>query len=397
MLHQSSMPKRRIIFHVDMNSFYASVEMAKDSSLRGKPLAVAGNVEERKGIIVTCSYEAREKGVKTTMPLWQAKKLCPNLIVVPPDFETYKLYSSQIFRLLLEYTEWVEPVSIDEGYMDVTECQNQLQLANEIQQRLLHELNMPCSIGIAPNKFLAKMASDMKKPLGITVLRKRDIPHKLWPLKVGELHGIGKKTEEKLNKYEIITVKDLAHAVDYEMKQRFGINGLKMKERANGIDSRPVDPSSVSDHRSIGSSTTLSEDIETVSEAEPVFRRLSEKVTKRLESKGCLALTVAITIRYSDRKTITRSKMLGNPSRNQEEIFKVAMKLFRQNWSKAAVRLLGITATEVIEKENATVQLDLFSVAKNEKEALLYDVLSTIEKKHGEGIIKRGKNSKGCE
>jgi DNA polymerase-4 len=391
MLYQPSMPKRRIIFHVDMNSFYASVEMAKDPSLRGQPLAVAGNVEERKGIIVTCSYEAREKGVKTTMPLWQAKKLCPNLIVVPPDFETYKMYSSQIFRLLQEYTEWVEPVSIDEGYMDVTECQNQLQLASEIQERLLHELNMPCSIGIAPNKFLAKMASDMKKPLGITVLRKRDIPHKLWPLKVGEMHGIGKKTEEKLNKYEIITVKDLAHAVDYEMKQRFGINGIKMKERANGIDSRPVDPTSVSDYRSIGSSTTLSEDIETASEAEPVFKRLSEKVTKRLKSKDCLALTIAITIRYSDRKTITRSKMLENPSQDPEEIFKIAMKLFKQHWSKEAVRLLGITATEVIEKDNATVQLDLFSVAKNEKEALLHDVLSSIERKHGEGIIKRGK------
>jgi DNA polymerase-4 len=391
MVQQPNMPKRRIIFHVDMNSFYASVEMAKNPSLRGKPLAVAGNVEERKGIIVTCSYEARETGVKTTMPLWQAKKLCPDLIVVPPDFESYKLYSSNIFRLLQEYTEWVEPVSIDEGYMDVTECQNQLQLANEIQQRLLHELNMPCSIGIAPNKYLAKMASDMKKPLGITVLRKRDIPHKLWPLNVGEMHGIGKKTEEKLNKYGIITVKDLADAADYEMKQRFGINGLKMKERANGIDTRPVDPESVSDYRSIGSSTTLSKDIESVSEAEPVFKTLAEKVTKRLTSKGCLALTLAITIRYSDRKTITRSKMLGNPSNDQEEIFKTALKLFKQHWNKEAVRLLGITATEVIEKENATIQLDLFSVAKNEKEALLHDVLASIERRHGEGIIRKGK------
>lgn len=391
MLYQSHRPKRRIIFHVDMNSFYASVEMAQNPDLRGKPLAVAGNVEERKGIIVTCSYEAREKGVKTTMPLWQARKLCPNLIVVPPDFETYKSYSSRMFQLLQEYTEWVEPVSIDEGYMDVTECESPLETAEEIQQRLLNELKLPCSIGIGPNKFLAKMASDMKKPLGITVLRKRDLAKKLWPLKVGELHGIGKKTEEKLNKYGIITVKDLAEAADYEIKQRFGINGLKMKERANGIDPRPVDPSSASDFRSIGSSTTLSEDINSTSEAEAVFQRLSEKVMNRLKTKGYMALTIAITIRYSDRKTITRSKMLLNATQDQAEISKIAIQLFRQHWNKEPVRLLGITASEVVERENATYQLDLFSIEKNEKQALLHDVLSSIERKHGEGIIKRGK------
>ncbi|MBY6035586.1 DNA polymerase IV [Fictibacillus nanhaiensis] len=392
MLYQSSLPKRRIIFHVDMNSFYASVEMAENPNLKGKPLAVAGNVEERKGIIVTCSYEARAKGVKTTMPLWQARKLCPDLVVVPPDFETYKMYSSRMFQLLQEYTEWVEPVSIDEGYMDVTACENPLNTAQDIQKRLLDEMNLPCSIGIGPNKFLAKMASDMKKPLGITVLRKRDLAHKLWPLKVGELHGIGQKTEEKFNKYGIFTVKDLAHAVDYELKQRFGINGLKMKERANGIDPRPVDPQSASDYRSIGSSTTLSEDIVNISEAEPVFKRLSEKVTNRLKTKGYVALTIAITIRYSDRKTITRSKMLGNATQEQSEVYETAMHLFKQHWNNDEVRLLGITATEVVEKENATYQLDLFSVQKNEKEALLHDVLSAIERKHGEGIIKRGKN-----
>jgi DNA polymerase-4 len=238
------------------------------------------------------------------------------------------------------------------------------------------------------------MASDMKKPLGITVLRKRDIAQKLWPLKVGELHGIGKKTEEKLNTYGILTVKDLADAPDYELKHRFGINGMKMKERANGIDPRPVDPSSASDYRSIGSSTTLSEDIINVSEAEPVFKRLSDKVAARLKTKGYVALTIAISIRYSDRKTITRSKMLSNATQDSIEIYKTATDLFRRHWNKEAVRLLGITATEVVEKENATYQLDLFSVEKNEKEALLHDVLSSIERKHGEGIIKRGKNSR---
>jgi DNA polymerase IV len=392
LLNHSAAQKRRIIFHVDMNSFYASVEMAEKPDLRGKPLAVAGNVQERKGIIVTCSYEAREKGVKTTMPLWQAKRLCPELIVVPPDFETYKIYSSKIFQLLLEYTPWVEPVSIDEGYMDVTDCPNPLRLAEEIQQRLIHELNMPCSIGVGPNKFLAKMASGMRKPLGITVLRKRDLAEKLWPLKVGELHGIGQKTEEKLNKFGIITVKDLTDADDYELKQRFGINGIKMKERALGIDYRSVDPDSASDYRSIGSSTTLVHDIETVEEAETSFRMLSHKVAGRLMNKGYVALTIAITIRYSDRKTITRSKMLENASQNSDEIFIAAIKLFKQHWKGDPVRLLGITATEVVEKEHAYLQLDLFSVERNEKEALLHDVMSSIQRKFGEGVIKRGKS-----
>ncbi|MFG6494273.1 DNA polymerase IV [Fictibacillus sp. UD] len=389
-MYQSPVSKRRIIFHVDMNSFYASVEMAENPNLRGKPVAVAGNVEERKGIIVTCSYEARERGVRTTMPLWQARKLCPNLVVVPPDFETYKIYSSRMFQLLQEYTEWVEPVSIDEGYMDVTDCVHPLELAKEIQTRLQNELNLPCSIGIGPNKFLAKTASDMKKPLGITVLRKRDLSEKLWPLQVGEMHGIGKKTEEKLNKYGIFTVKDLAEAIDYELKHRFGINGIKMKERANGIDPRPVDPSSASDYRSIGSSTTLSEDLISVTEADSVFKRLAEKVETRLKTKGYVALTLAITIRYSDRKTITRSKMLPNATQHSVEIQKTALDLFHRHWNHDPVRLLGITATEVVEKEHATYQLDLFSVEKNEKDALLHDVLSSIERKHGEGIIKRG-------
>ena len=169
--------KAKVIFHVDMNSFYASVEMAHNPKLKGKPLAVAGNPEERKGIIVTSSYEARAKGVKTTMPLWEARKLCPDLIVVRPNFELYRETSRKIFRLLADITPIIEPVSIDEGYMDVTNHpMHPIKLAKHIQLRLLRELDIPCSIGIGPNKFLAKTASDMKKPLGITILRIRDLP-----------------------------------------------------------------------------------------------------------------------------------------------------------------------------------------------------------------------------
>ncbi|NAP00366.1 DNA polymerase IV, partial [Halomonas sp. MG34] len=193
--------KGRVIFHIDMNCFYASVEAAYNPDLKGKALAIAGNPEERKGIVVTSSYEARAKGVKTTMTIWQAKRNCPELIVMRPNFERYRAASKALFRILSEITPDVQPVSIDEGYMDITHVTSDLtplQIADSLQKRVLDELDLPCSIGIAPNKFLAKMASDMKKPLGITVLRKRELASTLWPLPIGEMYGVGEKTATKL-------------------------------------------------------------------------------------------------------------------------------------------------------------------------------------------------------
>ena len=220
---KSHYPKNgRVILHVDMNSFYASVEMAYNPELKGKPLAVAGNPDERKGIIVTCSYEARKFGVKTTMPLWEAKKKCPQMIIMRPNFERYRAASKGIFDILRTYADLVEPVSIDEGYIDITESfelGTPLEIAASIQHRIKEQLDLPCSIGIAPNKFLAKMASDMKKPMGITVLRKRDIPSILWPLPVIEMHGIGEKTAEKLKGIDVLKIEDLAHANDVQLRQ----------------------------------------------------------------------------------------------------------------------------------------------------------------------------------
>src|SRR5699024_5913406 len=243
------------------NSFYASVEMAYNPRLKGKPIAIAGNPEERKGIIVTSSYEARAKGVKTTMPLWEAKKLCPELLVIQPNFARYRETSTKIFKMLAEFTPSIEPVSIDEGYMDVTDHPTHpLKLSKEIQQRLLSALDIPCSIGIGPNKFLAKTASDMKKPLGITVLRIRDLKAKLWPLPIDKMYGVGSKTGEKLKKIGIRTIGDLAQADVLALTNLLGINGERLKNRANGIDSRKVDPDSVNEFKSIGNSKTLAQD-----------------------------------------------------------------------------------------------------------------------------------------
>ncbi|AST92412.1 DNA polymerase IV [Sutcliffiella cohnii] len=395
----NKMKTGRVILHVDMNSFYASVEMAHDPTLRGKPVAVAGNVEERKGIIITCSYEARAYGVKTTMPLWEAKKKCPQLVVLPPNFPRYRSSSMAMFDLLRSYTHLVEPVSIDEGYMDVTEHlhqRNVMELAKEIQERIKEELLLPCSIGIAPNKFLAKMASDMKKPMGITVLRKREIDKILWPLPVEEMHGVGKKTAEKLNTINIYSIKDLAKADEYQVKQLLGVNGERIVKRANGIDNRPVDPDAISDFKSIGNSTTLREDSDDERELYKVLEKLSQSVALRLSRKNMVSNNIQLMIRYNNRQTITRSRKLNNVISSEKEILAAAFQLFKKHWSGNPIRLLGVTAQDLVDKKESVKQLDLFSYEKDAKQEPLIKALDVLQSKYGESIIQKGiQNSSG--
>ncbi|KAA9026217.1 DNA polymerase IV [Niallia endozanthoxylica] len=380
----------RVILHVDMNSFYASVEMAFDPSLKGKPLAVAGNPQERRGIIITCSYEARKYGVKTTMPIWEAKKLCPELIIMSPHFERYRAASQGMFDILHEYSQLVEPVSIDEGYVDITDSftlGSPLEIAERIQKQILMQLDLPCSIGIAPNRFLAKMASDMKKPLGITVLRKREVKNVLWPKPVVEMHGVGNKTAEKLNSRGIFTIKDLAEANEIQLKALLGINGLRLKERANGIDDRPVDPEAANEFKSVGNSTTLPNDNSNQHELLLVLESLAEKVAVRMKRKKVMATSVGVTIRYKNRQTITRSKKLLNPISQKEDIYEESKQLFLKNWNGDSVRLLGVTGADLVEKEQAVKQLDIFSYEKDAKKEPLLEALNQLRNKYGKGII----------
>jgi DNA polymerase IV len=389
--------KGKVILHVDMNSFYASVEMAYDSELKGKPVAIAGNVEERRGIIITCSYEARKFGVKTTMPLWEAKKLCPQLIIRKPNFDRYRTASIAMFEILRNYTELVEPVSIDEGYMDITdsyELGSPIEIAQSIQKRVLEQLDLPCSIGIAPNKFLAKTASDMKKPMGITILRKRDVPSVLWPLNTSEMHGVGKKTAEKLKTIGIHTIGELAAGNEIQLKSLLGINGIRIKERANGIDNRVVDPESVSEFKSIGNSTTLPKDTSNQQELYRVLEALADTVSVRLKRKNVLATTLGITIRFKDRKTITRSKKLSNPIQQKEDIASFSKQIFLKHWNGNPVRLLGITGYDLVEQDSAYKQLDLFSFEKDAKKEPLLKTLSTLRDKYGKNIIENAGNRK---
>ncbi|GKU81103.1 DNA polymerase IV [Niallia sp. NCCP-28] len=388
---KSYYPKKgRVILHVDMNSFYASVECAYNPLLKGKPLAIAGNVEERKGIIVTCSYEARKFGVKTTMPLWEAKKLCPKLTVMPPNFDRYRKASLELFSILNEFSPLVEPISIDEGYVDITDSYDSgspIHIAETIQKSILERLDLPCSIGIAPNKFLAKMASDLKKPMGITVLRKRDVPAILWPMEVEEMHGIGKKTGEKLRAIGITTIKDLAMGDSVQLKAVLGINGKRLKERANGEDKRMVDPEAANEFKSIGNSTTLPKDIANQQELFSILDSLAFKVATRMKIKHVHTLAIAVTIRYENRKNNSKSMKLINPIKTQSEIFEMSKQLFLKAWSGDAVRLLGVTATELVDNNIVAKQLDLFSYEKEAEKEPLLKTISALKEKYGASII----------
>ncbi|MCF7617897.1 MULTISPECIES: DNA polymerase IV [unclassified Bacillus (in: firmicutes)] len=376
-----------------MNSFYASVETAYDPSLSGKPLAIAGNAKERKGIVVTCSYEARARGVKPPMPLWEAKRLCPELIVKPPNFDRYRSSSREMFQVLREYTDLVEPVSIDEGYMDLTDTpyrEKAYKTALEIQERLQKELLLPSSIGIAPNKFLAKMASDMKKPLGITILRKREVPDVLWPLDIAEMYGIGQKTAEKLRTLNIEKIADLARADEVALKQLLGINGPRLKRRANGIDFGEVNPDRIYEFKSVGNSSTLPHDSTDEKELNRLFDKLSASVSNRLKRKEVMASKLFIMIRYADWTNMTRSKTLQNPTDQADEIAEEAKALFKQHWQGDAVRLLGVTGTGLVKRTEAFKQLDLFSFEEDAKDEPIQKLVEELNEKFGTALIKKG-------
>ncbi|RHW38390.1 DNA polymerase IV [Lysinibacillus yapensis] len=387
------MAKARIILHVDMNSFYASVEQAYNPELKGKAIAIAGNPKERRGIIVTSSYEARAKGIYTTMSVGEALRKLPELILLPPDFQKYRTASKAMFSILRSYTNLIEPVSIDEGYLDISEISDErhpLEIAKEIQMRIYRELDLPCSIGIAPNKFLAKTASDMKKPMGITVLRKRDVPEKLWPLPVINMHGVGESTAKKLAAIKVETIGDLAHIDELIIKKALGKNGERLKRRANGEDTREVDPNAIYQTKSVGNSTTLPFDETDIDVLEKTFLKLSEKVAERLDAKKLCGTTISIQIRDADWHNHSKSKTFQNPIHEKNRIYEEALELFHKSWDGVPIRLLGITVSNVLERRQSAEQLSLFNFEQFAKQEPIYNIIDEIEKKFGKGAIQKG-------
>lgn len=381
----------RVILHIDMNAFYCSVhEAAEPEKYAGKALAVAGSVELRKGIIVTCSYVARARGVKTGMLVREALKLCPNLILIRPDFDLYRQYSRRFMKIAYEYSPLVETMSIDECYVDITGSKSfgtPLHIAETIQKRIRDELGLPCSIGVAPNKLLAKMASDMKKPNGISVLRKRDVPQVLWPQPCALLFGIGKKTSDKLKRLQIYTLGQLAHADERLLIHHFGVMGAWLKRAANGEDDAPVNPER-EQSKSIGHTTTLPVNYTKRADLHRVFLNLADQVGRRLRKQELLANTVQVTIRDPEMKTITRAAKLMEPSESADDFYRMACKLFDANWKEGdPVRLVGITLQNLTARQEAAVQLDLFSYQKQPAKEKLNRTLDKLRDKFGESAV----------
>ncbi|MEB3100227.1 DNA polymerase IV [Ferviditalea candida] len=389
--NESYPPAGRVILHMDMNAFYCSVHEAVQPELyKGKPLAVSGSVELRKGVIVTSSYAARNRGVRTGMLVSQAMKLCPELIVIRPDFDLYRKFSNAFIKIALNYSPLVEVMSIDECFVDITGSKqfgSPMEIAEEIQRRIRTELSLPCSIGIAPNKLLAKMASDMKKPNGISVLRYRDVPQVLWDKPCSHLYGVGERTSEKLKRMDIHSIGQLACSDEAELVKQFGVIGIWLKEAANGRDTSVVNPER-EQNKSIGHTTTLPRNIAEMPEVRKVFLNIADQVARRLRRQGLVAHTVQIVIRTPDMKTVTRSGKLPSPTEMADEIYREACRLFEMNWKdEKPVRLLGITLQNLQPKEESPLQLDLFEYEKQPKKEKLNQIVDELRNKYGENAV----------
>ncbi len=383
--------KGRVIIHLDMNAFYCSVHAAEEPELySGKPTAVAGNAEQRKGIIVTCSYEARAYGIKTGMNVREALRIYPQLVLIKPDFHLYRHYSNGFMAIANQYTPLIERVSIDECYMDITGSKlfgTPLEIAYALQNRIRSEWGLPSSIGVAPNKLLAKMASDMKKPNGITVLRLRDVPHVLWCKPCGYLFGIGRKTAIKLEKYNIKTIGQLAQTDEHFLIKQFGVTGGWMKAAAHGIDHSPVQ-SGHEPNKSIGHTTTLPRDLKEKNDIYRVFLNLADQTGRRLRRQGLMTTTIQITIRRPDMSTITRSHTLTAPVQDAAAIYREACLLYDKHWKlDDPVRLLGITLQNLVKAEEANVQLDLFNFEEEPRKEALTKAMDRLRDKFGEDAV----------
>ncbi|SDJ89364.1 DNA polymerase-4 [Paenibacillus sp. OK060] len=381
----------RVILHVDMNAFYCSVHEAEEPELyRGKATAVAGSSEVRKGVIVTCSYTARSRGISTGMVVHQALKKCPDLIVIRPDFHLYRRYSKEFMKIAYSYTPLLEATSIDECYLDITGSRQfgtPLEIAESIQTRIRDELGMPCSIGIAPNKLLAKMASDLKKPNGISILRMRDVPQILWHRPCNEMFGIGKKTAEKLKKLGIETIGQLAKSDERMLTDVFGINGSWLKNSANGINHSAVQAEREA-NKSIGHTTTLPADISEMDDVHRVLLNISDQVARRLRKHEMLSQGIQITIRTPDMKTITRSRMIEVPTEDASIIYREACALFAKHWRGGKpVRMLGVTLQTLIPREESAIQLDLFEYEQKPKKENLIRIMDQLRDKFGENAV----------
>lgn len=387
----------RLVFLVDMNAFFISCEAVRNPSLVQVPAAVAGDPERRSGIILTANYAARAAGVRTTMTIYQAKRLCPSLRLIPPDHAYYAGCSHGVMSVLSRYTPVIEQNSIDEAWLDMTGCLSAgiqpVERARQVMEAIRQETGLDCSIGIAENKFLAKMAADMKKPRGITTLWVDEIERKLWPLPIGEMYGVGRKMREKLYSRGITTIGELVRYGEPMLTAHYGKWGVELYAHACGIDRSPVTPHDKDEMKSIGRSTTLPQDVTAVQQAETVFLALAESIGARARRHHKKGGTVQITIKYADFSVVTRQAAVS-PTDLSRPIFMEACALFRKHWNGRPVRLLGVTLSGFDATENrqlsfadlAGLQHPSGTVRQDER---LEAVIDRIRAKYGQETILR--------
>ncbi|GAB4534229.1 MAG: DNA polymerase IV [Anaerolineae bacterium] len=334
----------RAIVHLDLDAFFAAVEVLENPDLAGKPLLIGGRPQER-GVVATASYEARAFGVRSAMPMARALALCPDAVVLPTRHSLYRDYSRRVMAVVNQTSPLVEQVSIDEAYLDLTgqlsAWEEAVGVARELQRRIKVEIGLSASLGVATNKLVAKVASDRDKPGGLTVVRPGQEAAFLAPLPVRVLWGVGPVTAEKLAGMGVTSVGDLAGLAEELLRDRFGRNGIAMARMARGIDERPV----VTEHeaKSISQETTFSRDLADPEALRRQLWRLSRGVAARLKRDGLAATTVAVKLRYSDFTTLTRQMRLSVPIDDERDIYRAALALLGRAWQRGRpVRLLGV-------------------------------------------------------
>lgn len=351
----------RKIIHVDMDAFYASVEQRDDPQLRGKPVIVAW--KGKRSVVCAASYEARTFGVRSAMPAVRAERLCPAAVFVAPDFTRYRAVSKSVREIFKRHTDLIEPLSLDEAYLDVTENKTGLPtatlVAKTIREQIRHELNLTASAGVAPNKFLAKLASDWRKPDGLFVIQPEEVDGFLLPLPVGRLPGVGKVKEEKLAKLGIRTVGELRSLERAKLEQEFGRYGVRLYELARGIDESAVVPDRPT--QSISVEDTFPEDV-LLAETEPMIRRLAEKLWSASRKESRIPRTVVLKLKTREFRILTRSYTPGSPPSSCDELTEIALKLRDRMdlGSQQRYRLVGVGFSNFREAEDTAAQPVLF-------------------------------------
>ena len=379
----------RKILHVDMDAFFASVEQRDDPSLQGIPVVVGGSLNSR-SVVSAASYEARKFGIHSAMPMAEVYRRCPHAVLLPVNLPKYRAVSQQIQQIFLTYTPMVEPLSLDEAFLDVTGSLSLFgpaeKIAQLIKRRIQLELNLTASVGLACNKFLAKIASDLRKPDGFVVVQPDRIQEFLDPLSVERIWGVGKKTAKQLHTLNIRTVRDLRNLEQGYLTKLLGVIGSQLYLLARGTDERPVTSDRVV--QSIGRETTFANDIADRDLLETVLLKLSVDVGRSARKESLKGKTISLKVRFNDFKTISRSHTLTQASNLDDVIYREVCQLLREVELRQPVRLMGVTLSNLTDKEES--QLSLFAELTQDRENLT-KVMDLVKEKYGEMSITRAK------